>query len=160
MASGRPTKYTNKLADEICTLRETMSLLQLCKRDDMPVRSTIYLWLADEDKKDFSDKYAKAADTFSEKLFDELLDIADDGTNDYMEKERDDGSSFEVVNTEHIARSRLRVDTRKWYLSKVLPKKYGDKLDLTSDGEKLPTPILSLDAIRGNHSDEEGAGAK
>lgn len=50
-------------------------------------------------------------------------------------------------------RSRLRVDTRKWYLSKVLPKKFGEKLDLTSDGKVLPTPILN--GIHDNHSAKE-----
>ena len=52
-------------------------------------------------------------------MFEELIEIADEEKKDVM-------------------RSRLRVDTRKWYLSKIVPKKYGEKLDLTSKGEKLP----------------------
>jgi hypothetical protein len=81
-------------------------------------------------------------------MFDELNEIADDGSNDYMEKERQDGSSFTVVDSEHIQRSRLRVDTRKWYLSKVLPKKFGDKVDVTTNGKDIPAiPITGMQII-------------
>ena len=141
MKKGRPTKFTKKLADEICERRKTRSLLQVCKDEDMPVRSTIYKWLGEEDKKIFSDKYEDAVNTHTEKLFDELLDIADDGTNDFIQKETQDGGPIEVPNKEHVQRSRLRVDVRKWYLSKVLPKKYGDKMDVTTDGQPLPNAI-------------------
>jgi hypothetical protein len=68
-----------------------------------------------------------------------MLDIADDGTNDFITKTSSDGTEFEVVNTEHIQRSKLRIDTRKWNLSKMQPKKYGEKLDLTTNNESLNT---------------------
>ena len=73
-------------------------------------------------------------------LFDETLEIADDCTNDWMvrqtangddEDEEREPSYSTVPNHEHINRSRLRIDTRNWYISKVLHKKFGDKLDLT-----------------------------
>lgn len=120
----------------------------------MPDASTIYLWLADTDKIEFFKQYARAKDAQAELMFDELLEIADDGTNDWMEKERRDGSTFTVVDQEAIGRSRLRVDTRKWYLSKVLPKKFGDKIDLTSDGKALPAPILG--GISQKKDEDEG----
>ena len=59
---------------------------------------------------------------------DELNEIADDGRNDWMTVTRRDGSEIEVANNEVLQRSRLRVDTRKWIMSKILPKRYGDKL--------------------------------
>lgn len=73
-------------------------------------------------------------------MFEELLDIADDGSNDFMTIVKGN-KEYDIENKEVTNRSRLRVDTRKWYLSKVLPKKFGDHLDLTSDGKALPAPI-------------------
>ncbi len=158
--AGRPTDYNQEIADLICKrITEGESLLRICKDDDMPSRSTVHRWLLDDDKQAFRDKYEFAINVKAEKMFDELTDIADDGKNDFMEREvGGDGKTVKVVNTEHIQRSRLRVDTRKWYLSKVLPKKFGDKLDHTSGGEKLPTPILAnipTNVVPIHNSDEE-----
>jgi len=117
----------------------------------MPAASTVFLWLIDEvdpAKKLFSEHYARARASQAELMFDELLEIADDSTDDHMVVKLN-GHDQVVENREFTTRSRLRVDTRKWYLSKVLPKKFGDKLDLTSDGKTLPAPIyggLSTDA--------------
>lgn len=68
----------------------------------------------------------------AELLADELFSIADDGKND-TQKDEESGAIF--TNHDVINRSRLRVDTRKWYLSKVLPKIYGDKLDMNLAGK-------------------------
>lgn len=137
---GRPSIYTPELAAEICrrlSLGET--LRAICREDAFPNITTVMDWNL-HDKEGFSKQYARARAAQAEHLFDELLEIADDGTNDWVEKKGDTpGYDF---NGEHYQRSRLRVDTRKWYLSKVLPKKYGDKLDLTTAGKELPAPIL------------------
>lgn len=101
-------------------------------------------WLLDEDKKVFLEQYETARAIQADLMAEELIEIADDGTNDYMEKLLQSGETIEVVNTEHIQRSRLRVDTRKWVASKLKPKKYGEKLDLTSDNKALPTPIINV----------------
>ncbi|EDT6018112.1 DNA packaging protein, partial [Salmonella enterica subsp. enterica] len=62
-------------------------------------------------------------------IAEELFDIADDGTNDWMEKLDKDGEAIGYqLNGEHVQRSKLRIDTRKWYLSKIMPKKYGDRI--------------------------------
>ncbi len=69
-------------------------------------------------------------------MAEELLAIADEGENDWMAMRRKDGELEHVPDHEHINRSRLRVDTRKWLLAKALPKIYGDKVQHTgSDGE-------------------------
>jgi hypothetical protein len=57
-------------------------------------------------------------------MFEELLEIADDGSNDWTIRTNKSGDEYEVANTEVVQRSRLRIDVRKWYLSKVLPKKF------------------------------------
>lgn len=103
------------------------SLRSVCRDDAMPSRETVYQWLSKHEA--FADQYAKACDVRADQMFDEIFEIADDGTNDFTEQ---DGEAR--VNGEHIQRSRLRIDARKWALSKMMPKKYGDKLDLNHSG--------------------------
>jgi hypothetical protein len=123
LTMGRLTEYTPELAKEICSRISTgESLRSICAPDYMPAVSTVCLWNL-EDRNGFAEQYARARKAQAELLADELLDIADDGSNDFMETKHGP-----VVDQENINRSRLRVDTRKWYLSKVLPKIYGDKL--------------------------------
>ena len=130
--NGRPTKYTVKLADEIVRrMCEGESVNSICQDPKMPARSTVMLWVAN-DREGFSDKYDAACRARAHYWADELLDIADDGTNDYMERGAE-GEEYLVLNQEAIARSRLRVDTRKWLLSKMLPK-FSDKDQDTTEG--------------------------
>ena len=92
--------------------------------------ATVFNWLTDNSRPGFLEKYNKAKELQAEYYADELIDIADDTSNDYMEKVLISGEVVQVVNSEHIQRSRLRVDTRKWVASKLLPKRYGDKQEL------------------------------
>ena len=136
--TGRPTKFRKKLGMEICArISEGRSVREIVKDNKMPSSSTIFRWLLDERYKKFWEQYKKARNIQAELMFEELLEIADDGSNDWVERMGKSGESWWQVNGETIGRSRLRVDTRKWYLSKVLPKKFGEKLDMTSGGEKL-----------------------
>lgn len=148
-AGGRPTTYTKDLGKEICLrLSEGESLRTICQGENMPVISTVMLWVLDENKKEFSEHYRRAREMQAENMFDELLEIADDGSNDYMTIQKGD-KSYNVEDREVTNRSKLRVDARKWYLSKVLPKKFGDKMDVTSGGKPIPL----LNALHHNNSD-------
>lgn len=132
---GRPSLYTEELGEKICArLADGESLNSICKDDGMPSERTVRTWALDKNHP-FSPKYAQAREIGYLKMADELLDIADDGTNDWMVREREDGSSTELVNHEHIQRSKLRVDTRKWLLSKMLPKVFGDKVSTEVTGK-------------------------
>src|SRR5512146_2894996 len=111
----------------------------VCDDEDMPDKATICRWLARHEK--FRDQYAAGAEMRAAAIFEESLDIADDGRNDV----RTVGDK-EVVDYDHIQRSKLRVDTRKWFLSKLYPKKYGEKItqEVTgADGAPL-VPILNM----------------
>lgn len=139
---GRPTDYTQELADRICELiTEGLSMRSVAAREDMPASSTIFKWL--RENKIFSEQYAKACEERTEAMSEDILDIADDGSNDLMVVQKGN-REYEVENREVTNRSRLRVDTRKWLMSKMKPKKYGDKIDVTSDGKVLPTPLLNV----------------
>ena len=124
---GRPSAFSPELASEIChRLSEGESLRSICKPDTMPAESTVRRWAVD-DVNGFFAQYARARDTGLDAMADETLEISDNASNDWMERHGEEEAGW-VVNGDHVARSRLRVDTRKWYLSKLAPKRYGDKV--------------------------------
>ncbi len=128
---GRPTRYTPEVAADICTrLAEGESLRSICDDAAIPARSTVLGWLFDGEHEEFIDLYACASEAQAEGRADEIVDIADDVSSDFTKDK--DGKA--VVDHENIQRSRLRVDARKWIAAKLLPKRYGDKLQHTGDG--------------------------
>lgn len=148
---GRPTDYTPELASKICgELAQGRSLRTVCKAEEMPCVATIFNWFRIHPH--FLEQYTRAKQESSDAMADEILDIADDGSNDFMTIVKGK-EEYEVENKEVTNRSRLRVDTRKWLMAKMKPKKYGDKLDLTSDNKVLPTPLLY--ALRNNNGDKK-----
>lgn len=134
--AGRPSKYTAELAERICArIIACESLRAICTDDDMPDAATVFRWLAStsDDYVGFREQYARARTMQAEHLVDQILEISDDGRNDWMERqsEAEKGGGIGtgwVLNGEHVQRSRLRVDSRKWFASKVAPKIYGDKI--------------------------------
>lgn len=110
-------------------LSEGKTLRAICKAADMPDESTVRQWALD-DREGFYPHYAKAREIGYHAMADETIEIADDGTNDVTVDEE----GHATTNHDVIARSRLRVDTRKWLLSKALPKVYGDKISQEVSG--------------------------
>jgi hypothetical protein len=142
MPAGRPSMFTQELADSICEqLALGFSIRTVCRPDEMPSIQTFFRWM--REKPEFSEQYAKAKQEAADAMAEDIMDIADDGTNDWMEFHAKDNEGWKL-NGEALARSRLRVDTRKFLMAKMKPKKYGDKLDVTSDGKPLPAPIVPL----------------
>ena len=140
MPAGRPPKYSAAMRDRICFfLAEGMSIRQICEQPKTPDKAQVFRWLAKYEE--FRDQYAKAKRQGIEALAEEIIDIADDGTNDYMENEDRDGHLAYKVNGEAVARSRLRIDARKWILAKLIPKKYGEKIEVDQIGETQPLNI-------------------
>lgn len=131
---GRPTLYTQELADQICErLANGESMRSVCRDDKMPCMTSVFKWL--REKAEFAQQYARAKEESADALFEELLDIADNGTNDWMETQGKDGENIGwKLNGEAMQRSRLRVDTRKWALSKLKPKKYGERIETHHSG--------------------------
>lgn len=144
---GRPTDFNDRIAEVICIqLSEGMSLREICRQDGMPDKTTVMRWLNKHEE--FRHQYARAKETGIEALAEDILDIADDGTNDWMERLGEDKPAGYVLNGEHVQRSRVRIDARKWILSKLAPKKYGDKIEQTlqnPDGSGLQTaPVFNI----------------
>jgi hypothetical protein len=131
--TGRKTEFAQTIADTICDkLADGKSMRTICLADDMPAPSTVFKWL--KQQPDFAEQYARAREAQADTLADEILDIADDGANDFMEDGKYDGDA--------VARSKLRVDARKWVAAKLKPRVYGDKTLLGSDPDNpLPSGV-------------------
>ncbi len=128
---GRPSLYTEALAAKLCLrLAEGETLRSICRDDAMPGKTTVLRWLSDKKNADFRDQYAHARELQADALFDEALEIADDASGDWST----DKDGKKTLDHEHVQRSRLRVDTRKWAAGKMAPKRYGDKMQHTGDG--------------------------
>lgn len=116
---------------------EGMFYEDIAKKIGVP-RSSMVTWLSTH----HSDVYARTREARADKLFEDLLKIADYGLNDtYIDEDGKEHTDHDV-----IARSRLRVDTRKWMISKMLPKKYGDKLELSGDSN---SPLVVIKDFTG-----------
>lgn len=134
---ARSSEFNQEIAATICSrIADGESLRKICSDEGMPDKSTVFRWL--ELHATLRDQYTRARETQADTLFEEILIIADDGSNDsYVD---DEG----MVKTDHdvIARSRLRVDARKWMAGKLRPKVYGEKLAI-GGADDLP-PIRTL----------------
>ncbi len=138
---GRPTKRTPEIEHAILEgLRQGIPLGRLCKtRKDLPDRGTVSAWReADEE---FHRKVTLARARGCDALAEESLDIADDGSNDYMEKLMADGTMRRVIDTEHVQRSKLRIDTRLKLAAVWNHAEYGAKSSVDVSG------TLSLEAL-------------
>src|SRR6266540_2476920 len=126
---GRPSLYSERIVNDICEkLSEGKSLLTICANEGMPSTTTVYKWLSE--KPDFLHKYARAREAQADYLAEEILEIADDSTKDVSV----DSNGKVTINYENINRARLRIDSRKWYASKLAPRKYGDRQSVEMSG--------------------------
>ena len=124
--TSRPTEPTPEIVGAILgRIADGESLKSICRDANLPSCGVFYRWLLEDDK--LADRYARAREDQAEALADEILEIADDGRNDWMESNAPNSPGW-VANGEHIQRSRVRIDSRKWLAAKLRPKKYGDKL--------------------------------
>jgi hypothetical protein len=123
---GRPSVYSDELANEICVrLGLGESLRKICLDDHIPSLATVMTWLSR--KPDFLEQYTRAREIQAETQFDELIDIVDQPPelNHVVDK---NGELVEVkFDSSYVAWMKLRVDTRKWTAARMAPKKYGEQ---------------------------------
>ena len=141
-AVGRPSMCTPEVCDEIIErLSNGETLSQMCREPGMPKRTTVLKW---RDKNpQFADRYARARRDQMETWSDEIIEISDNGTTDYITKVGRNGVEHEAVDQEHIQRSRLRVDTRKFLMAKIAPHLFGDRLAVEHTGGMIVKHELS-----------------
>jgi len=117
-------KFTDEIFKEICAeVSEGKSLRSVCRRKDMPSIEAFRLQINKDEAR--LAQYTCARTERADFIFEECMDIADESENDMKEGQ---------VDQEAIQRAKLRIDTRKWMLGKMQPKKYGDKVDLAVEG--------------------------
>lgn len=115
----------------------------MCEDEHLPSARTVHRWLVANEE--FRQQYAHAREAQAETLFDEILDIADDGRNDWMVRRgRGDEDLGWKENGEAISRARLRVEARKWMASKLAPKKYGERQTLEHTDPDGNNPFAAL----------------
>lgn len=124
-----------KVLDEV---EKGKPLRQILGSNGMPSRRKFYDWIDSDES--MRERYARAKDVEADALFDEMLTIA----KTPIETELiDDGpNGVRRVTSDNVQRSRLMVDALKWVLAKKAPKKYGDKIDVTSDNQALALPAI------------------
>lgn len=105
--------------------------------NSLPDVVTIMAWFREDEL--LTQQYARAKEQQADYMAEEMIDIADDGRNDYM---AENGNT--VLDHEHIQRSKLRIEARKWLMGKLRPKKYGDKLAIGGDDD-MPAIKQSVD---------------
>jgi hypothetical protein len=106
----------------------------------LPGYSTVAVWMAKDDA--LREQYTRAKEAQAEHMAEEVVDIADAGTNDWMEANDPDNPGYRA-NGEHIQRSRLRIETRKWLMGKLKPKKYGDSTRLEHTGKMTLEQLIT-----------------
>lgn len=145
---GRPSTFSQSIGDAICErIANGESLRAICDDEGLPDKATVFRWLAANEA--FRDQYARAREAQADAVFDDILSIADDGRNDWMErKNADDRNIGWVENGEAIRRSQLRIEARKWMAGKLKPKKYGEKLELSGDADSP----LQINIVRFAHN--------
>lgn len=125
------------------------ALSKILAEPNTPSTQTFYKWL--NESEEMAKDYARATDIRADVLFERMMDIAatpDPGetvtTKTVTTKVGDKGREVKKMKADRLGHRRLQVDTIKWAISKLKPKKYGDKLDITSDNEKLQQSVVIL----------------
>jgi len=131
---GRPTIFTQDLADTICVrLSLGESLRSICRDDHMPAQQTVYVWLNRD--KAFQDQYARAREEQADTHADEIIAIADEDpeVNPIRDK---DGNVIDIkIDSGYVAYQKQRIEARKWTAAKLRPKKYGERVTHAGDDE-------------------------
>ena len=155
---SRPIKWTvekkeiavKEILLEIMKGRSLTAILKTEERGNLPSKVTFFEWLKEDEE--LTNQYARATEVRADIIFDDILAIADENTNDTSINE----NGIEVVNNDVIQRSRLRIDARKWVLSKLNPKKFGDKTIHSGDSEnpiQTTFSILNIDPLSDESND-------
>ena len=134
---GRPAKYTEELADIICSrLSNGESLAQICREESFPCPTTVYSWLFSTPT--FMDRYTKAREEQADTNADQILKIADEEPPSYT-----DEKGRTTLDMTYLAWQKQRIDARKWTAMKLRPKKYGERL--AHEGVEGGAPITTSD---------------
>lgn len=152
--------YTQEQIDEkfeliLKDIRENaMSLRDAVKGYDMPCINTVLKWISEDPNK--MRQYTYAREARADLIFEQILDIADKQGEDVIGT---DEFGNDIINHNIIHRNRLQIDARKWMLGKMMPNRFGDKLDITSGNEPIQNPSINLGLLSNKVLEELEAAA-
>lgn len=130
----RPAYGPETRTEILSRIADGESVAQICKSKGMPTQSEVYDWLNEEPE--FAERYARAREQQAEKYAQEIREIADE------EPPMVATQFSEHVDSGWLQWQKNRIDARKWIASKLLPKKYGDKVELGGpDGGSIPVSL-------------------
>lgn len=140
-AVGRPSSYTQDVADSICEHIATgHSLVSWCEETGRPSYATVARWL--QVHANFRDSYARARESQADFLAEEIIQIANTPIVGVKTKTNEKGE-VETIEGDMIEHRRLQVDARKWYAAKLRPKVYGDRIQQEHSGEVAITGMAA-----------------
>lgn len=143
--TGRPSVFTQDLADRICAeLADGRSMRSVCREDWCPSMQTVFRWLREKDS--FREQYTRAKEEAADAMIEEMSEIADE-----MPAYTPEGK----IDPSDVNNRRLRIDTRKWLASKLKPKKYGERVAVGGDG---PNGAVLVQVVTGVPDDDDAAG--
>lgn len=151
MPAGRPSDYTPEIAAEICQrIRDGELLMHICRDDHMPGKSSVFRWLRIHEE--FRESYEQAREDQAYGWVEECFEIADENEHDLAIDE----SGKTIVNWEHINRSKLRIETRKWAASKIGRVKFGDRVtnEHTGPNGSSLVPLFNVTISQKDESEE------
>jgi hypothetical protein len=109
MSAGRPSMYSDELAERICdSMVEGADLVTVCKAEDMPARSTVYRWM--DERPEFKTRIARAREGLAD-FYDHKI-----------------GMIAEACKAETANADRVKISALQWRASKVAPRTYGDRV--------------------------------
>jgi hypothetical protein len=139
---GRPSLYSDKLVETICNLIASgESLRKVCQRPGMPTCETIRVWLIE--KPTFSAQYARAREAQADLLADEIIEIADDKSQDILDV-GEGGDVRSITNSAAVQRAKLQVDARKWKAGQLAPKRWGQQSMAVTGADGGPLIVKTI----------------
>lgn len=145
--------YSDKLAEEFCErMCKGEAPAQICQDVKMPSYATIIRWTLSDDPKyeAFRVMYEESRKIMWMFHADQMMDISDNSTNDYMDRYNKFTEETErVFDNENVQRAKLRIDTRKWLLAKMMPHVFGEKVDVSvggRDGKPIAIAAITMSA--------------
>lgn len=145
---GRPSGFSKELAQKLCDKIATTDIGThvLCKRKEFPSITTVYRWLNDHEE--FRNMYARAKEAQADLLAHQIVELSNrERVGKTTTTQTGQFSGTTTTKSDNYNRTRLQIDARKWLASKLAPRKYGDKVDITSDHKALSMTVLTVDDV-------------
>jgi hypothetical protein len=124
------------------------TLTDTCRDPEMPALGSVYHWLA-KDPDGFGVRYRCAREIGAEVMADQTVDIADDREDDWIRRTNEDGTAEVILDPARIRRARQRIETRRWRIARILPRTYGDRVDLAARPDRGSSWADLLRAVDG-----------